>query len=67
MQELDLSKVRCPLALVLLKQQLNKLPEKSTIKLLFSDQQSMQDIIRYLEKKQFVYSVNEHVIIMTNR
>lgn len=51
MQSLDLRQVRCPLALVLLKQQLLTLDTNASIEVLFSNQVAIQDIRRYLDKK----------------
>lgn len=64
-QKLDLTEVRCPLALVLLKQQLNKLSSGQQLELLFSNTAAMQDIQLYLDKKQFYYVVHKDVITMT--
>ena len=62
MDILDLQKMRCPMSLVKLKRYLllydtssNK-QQGSQLCLLFSNQQAMQDIILYLDKKMYDYS-----------
>ncbi|ABM02769.1 hypothetical protein Ping_0927 [Psychromonas ingrahamii 37] len=62
MEVLDLQKIRCPMSLVKLKRYLlfydassNK-QQDSQLCLLFSNQQAMQDIILYLDKKRYDYS-----------
>ncbi|PKH04129.1 hypothetical protein CXF72_02695 [Psychromonas sp. MB-3u-54] len=62
MEILDLQKMRCPMSLVKLKRYLllydrssNK-QQDSQLCLLFSNQQAMQDIILYLDKKMYDYS-----------
>ena len=57
MTVLDLRSIRCPLALVTLKRELlsTNNNRNSSLKLLFSTESSMSDIILYLEKKSFVY------------
>lgn len=62
MTVLDLRSVRCPLALVTLKIMLKRELLLSTtninngsIKLLFSTESAMSDIIRYLDKKLYQY------------
>lgn len=64
MQRLDLRKVRCPLALVLLKQQLLTLALNDAINVLFSNQEAMQDIKLYLNKKNYDYSCNENSLLV---
>lgn len=63
MEILDLQKMRCPMSLVKLKRYLllhdrssNK-QQDSQLCLLFSNQQAMQDIILYLDKKMYDYSI----------
>lgn len=63
MEILDLQKMRCPMSLVKLKRYLllhdrssNK-QQDSQLCLLFSNQQAMQDIILYLDKKMYGYSI----------
>jgi TusA-related sulfurtransferase len=62
METLDLQKIRCPMSLVKLKRYLllhdtssNKQQDRQLC-LLFSNQQAMQDIILYLDKKSYDYS-----------
>lgn len=62
MEILDLQTMRCPMSLVKLKRYLllhdsssNK-QQDSQLCLLFSNQQAMQDIILYLDKKMYDYS-----------
>lgn len=55
MQNLDLRQYRCPFALLLLKQQLQVLASNSALKVLFSNQDAMQDIRLYLDKKNYYY------------
>jgi len=71
MNVLDLRSIRCPLALVTLKREListYKL-KNSSLKLLFSTQSSMSDIVLYLDKKSYEYQVfkdeNVYSIIIT--
>lgn len=64
MQSLDLCKVRCPLALVLLKQQLLILEANASIEVLFSNQDAMQDIRQYLNKKNYDYSRNKNTLLI---
>jgi len=56
MNRLDLRQIRCPMALVLLKQQLLKLEINDTLEVLFIEQSVMQDILLYLDKKNYTYS-----------
>ncbi|MFT6925982.1 MAG: TusA-related sulfurtransferase [Psychromonas sp.] len=63
MEILDLQNMRCPMSLVKLKRYLlmhdspsNK-PQDRKLCLLFSHQQAMQDIILYLDKKRYDYSI----------
>jgi len=65
MQSLDLRQVRCPLALVLLKQQLLTLDEKARVEVLFSNQIVIQDIRRYLDKKNYCYSCDQTTLLIT--
>ncbi len=68
MTVLDLRSVRCPLALVTLKITLKRELLSTTdfnnrsIKLLFSTESAMADIISYLDKKSYEYQLlkNEH-------
>lgn len=63
MEILDLQKMRCPMSLVKLKGYLlvhDTLPNKqqnSQLCLLFSNHKAMQDIILYLDKKRYEYSI----------
>ncbi|HEY5715217.1 MAG TPA: sulfurtransferase TusA family protein [Psychromonas sp.] len=63
MKVLDLQKMRCPMSLIKLKRHLllhhapsNKLQDRQLC-LLFSNQQAMQDITIYLDKKMYDYSI----------
>ena len=64
MQSLDLRQVRCPLALVLLKQQLLTLDINASIEVLFSNQVAIQDIRRYLDKKNYCYHCNQNTLLI---
>ncbi|MEL0658922.1 sulfurtransferase TusA family protein [Psychromonas arctica] len=64
MQSLDLRQVRCPLALVLLKQQLLTLDTNASIEVLFSNQVAIQDIRRYLDKKNYCYHCNQNTLLI---
>ena len=64
MQSLDLRQVRCPLALVLLKQQLLTLDTNASIEVLFSNQVAIQDIRRYLDKKNYCYHRNQNTLLI---
>lgn len=57
MNVLDLRSIHCPLALVTLKRELlsTRNIKNSSLKLLFSTQSSMSDIVLYLDKKSFQY------------
>ncbi|MEI6896779.1 MAG: sulfurtransferase TusA family protein [Psychromonas sp.] len=59
MNVLDLRSMRCPLALVTLKRALlsTNEDENSSLKLLFSTESSMLDIILYLDKKFYQYHI----------
>ncbi len=64
MEILDLQKMRCPMSLIKLKCYLlahekssNKQPD-SQLCLLFSHQEAMHDIILYLGKKKYDYSID---------
>ena len=61
---LDLRKIRCPLALVLLKQQLLKLEVNMTLEVLFINQKAMQDILLYLDKKNHTYSCEQNKLLI---
>lgn len=68
MTTLDLRNIRCPLALIKLKQFLINIKEDIDCEIIFSNDRSMQDIIRYLEAKQFNYkksSSNSIFIILS--
>jgi len=65
MPSLDLRKVRCPLALVLLKQQLHILDVNSTLSVLFEHPQAMQDIKLYLNKKNYNYYCEQNRLLIT--
>ncbi|MFQ3176342.1 MAG: TusA-related sulfurtransferase [Psychromonas sp.] len=62
MEILDLQKMRCPMSLVKLKRYLllydrfSNNQQDSQLCLLFSNQQAMEDIILYLDKKSYDYS-----------
>jgi len=66
MEVLDLRNKRCPMSLITLKRYLLlqnkaakiKIPSDIELCLLFSNQQAMQDIILYLDKKNYNYSTN---------
>jgi len=62
---LDLRNKRCPLALILLKQQLLKIDLNEVISVLFSDQEAMQDILLYLDKKNYHYRCEQKQIIIS--
>lgn len=55
MDQLDLREIRCPLALVLLKQQLLKLELNNTLEVIFINQGAMKDIASYLNKNNCIY------------
>lgn len=64
MEMLDLQKMRCPMSLIKLKGYLlafdkssNK-QQDSQLCLLFSHQEAMHDIILYLDKKKYDYSID---------
>lgn len=64
MEIIDLRTTRCPISLVLLKkfllaQQKTVAPAQMSLSLLFANQQAMQDILRYLDKKGGKYSTNK--------
>lgn len=65
MEILDLRKTRCPLSLVILKRYLLLEKErllksgKTRICMLFSNEQAIRDIILYLDKKGYDYSVSK--------
>jgi len=61
---LDLRNIRCPLALVLLKQTLIKADHTAAIKVLFSNQAAMQDIRLYLDKKNYCYSCDQTTLLV---
>ncbi|WP_137297798.1 sulfurtransferase TusA family protein [Psychromonas sp. SP041] len=65
MQSLDLRQIRCPLALVLLKQQLLVLDNGSHLEVLFSNQAAIQDIRLYLDKKNYCYRGNQNTLLIT--
>ena len=65
MKPLDLRETRCPLALVLLKQQLLTLETNHTIEVLFVDQAVMQDILLYLNKKNYTYNREKNKLFVT--
>jgi len=64
MQSLDLRNVRCPLALVLLKQKLHMFNANTSIQVQFSNQASMQDIRLYLDKKNYCYSCYQNTLLV---
>ena len=61
---LDLRNIRCPLALVLLKQTLIKTEHSADIKILFSNQAAMQDLRLYLDKKNYCYSCDQTTLLV---
>lgn len=65
MQSLDLRQIRCPLALVLLKQQLLVLDNGSRLEVLFSNQVAIQDVRLYLDKKNYCYHCNQNTLLIT--
>ncbi|WP_298943011.1 sulfurtransferase TusA family protein [uncultured Psychromonas sp.] len=65
MQSLDLRQIRCPLALVLLKQQLLGLDNGTHLEVLFSNQVAIQDIRLYLDKKNYCYRCNQNTLLIT--
>jgi len=74
MEILDLQKMRCPMSLITLKRYLllhNSASSKQAdnqLRLLFSNQQAAQDIILYLDKKMYDYSIvvsdNQVILVM---
>ena len=58
MTTLDLRNIRCPLALIKLKQFLINIKEDVDCEIIFSNERSMQDIIRYLALKNVSYTVS---------
>ncbi|PKG39957.1 hypothetical protein [Psychromonas sp. Urea-02u-13] len=66
MTVLDLRSIRCPLALVTLKvtlkRELLSTPDTKncSLKLLFSSESAMSDIILYLDKKAYHYQILKH-------
>ena len=64
MQSLDLRNIRCPLALVLLKQKLHMCNANTTIQVQFSNEASMQDIRLYLDKKNYCYSCHQNTLLV---
>ncbi|PKF63561.1 hypothetical protein CW745_01565 [Psychromonas sp. psych-6C06] len=73
MNVLDLRSIRCPLALVTLKRELISTDDmkNSSLKLLFSTEPAMSDIILYLNKKCYQYQLMEEgevfALIIFNR
>jgi len=65
MLSLDLRDIRCPLALILLKQRLHILEVNSTLTVLFSHADAMQDIKRYLNKKKYSYVCEQNSLLIT--
>jgi len=72
MNVLDLRSIRCPLALVTLKRELLSTSKikNSSLKLLFSSESNLSDIVLYLDKKQYQYQIlqseNFFSLIITN-
>ena len=66
MKPLDLRKIRCPMALVLLKQQLLKLEINDTLEVLFIDQAVMKDILLYLDKKNYTYNREKNKLFIVS-
>lgn len=66
MQVLDLRNVRCPLALVLLKQFFLTLESanNSRISVLFSNQDAMSDIRLYLEQQKYSYCIEQYSLLI---
>lgn len=64
MDNLDLRNVRCPLALILLKQKLLIPNTKTDIQVQFSNQTAMQDICLYLDKKNYCYSCYQNTLLV---
>lgn len=62
MNVLDLRSIRCPLALVTLKRELLSTSDinNSSLKLIFSTEIAMSDIILYLDKKSYQYQLVNH-------
>ncbi|WP_084605328.1 sulfurtransferase TusA family protein [Psychromonas aquimarina] len=59
METLDLRSKQCPMSLVTLKRHLlHEHHSDKSLHLLFSSEPAMQDIIRYLDKKSYLYSIN---------
>ena len=62
MQHLDLQQVRCPIALISLKQKLFTLNDNELLCVLFSNHQAMQDIRLFLDKKNYYYDVDNNTL-----
>jgi len=62
MQHLDLQQLRCPMALISLKQKLFTLNDNETLCVLFSNPEAMQDIRLYLDKKNYYYNVDNNTV-----
>lgn len=65
MNSLDLREVRCPLALVLLKQQLMVRDNLNEMEVIFANQQAMYDICLYLDKKNYCYHRVQNTLLIT--
>lgn len=64
MQTIDLRNKRCPIALVILKRffllqnSLVKADRIKHLRVLFTNEQAMQDIMLYLDNKEYSYTTN---------
>ena len=58
MDTLDLRNIRCPLALIKVKLLLKNKTAASKCEIKFSNKRAMQDIIRYLDAKEYSYKIS---------
>lgn len=65
MQTLDLRHVRCPLALILLKQKLLTLTYNTQVSVVFSSSSAIKDIQLYLDKKNYCYRCDQNTLLIT--
>jgi len=57
---LSLQNIRCPLALILLKKSLLALSSTDSLIVFFDHVESMNDIKRYLDQKNYCYRCNDN-------
>ena len=67
MQHLDLQHLRCPMALVTLKQKLRTLNDNERLSVLFSNPEAMKDICLFLDKKNYYYEIVHQTLLIQNR